>query len=149
VTRPVPVPDELSAPYWAAAARHELVVAQCSRCGSLALPPGQVCPGCGSTEPEYAWRLASGRGTVASWTIVRQSFLPGFAADLPFMLVDVELAEQPGLRMIGRLLDGPDAPVRLGAPVTAAFEDLATEGDSERVAVPAFRLSDAARRGDQ
>jgi hypothetical protein len=86
---------------------------------------------------------------VASWTIIRQSFLPGFAADLPFMLVDVELADQPGLRMIGRLLDGPEAPVRPGAPVTAAFEDLPQEGDSERTAVPAFRLAEAAARGDQ
>ena len=31
----------------------------------------------------------SGRGVVRSWTVVRQSFLPGF--DVPFVLVDVEL----------------------------------------------------------
>ena len=40
---------------------------------------------------------------------MRQSFLPGFDDDLPFVLVDVELEEQADLRMIGRLLDGPDA----------------------------------------
>jgi uncharacterized OB-fold protein len=134
--RPRPVPDEVSAPYWAAAARHALVVVRCTRCGSLAIPPGQACPRCGSTDPQYVWTQVSGAGTVRSWTIIRQSFLPGFDADLPFMLVDVELAEQPELRMIGRLVDGPDAPVRIGAPVTAAFEDVA-----EGVSVPAFTLA--------
>ena len=134
--RPVPVPDGSSAPYWAAAARHALAIARCSRCGSFAIPPGQACPHCGSIDPEYAFREMSGRGTVRSWTVIRQSFLPGFDSDLPFMLVDVELAEQPELRMIGRLLDGPSAPVRIGAPVTSAFEDLA-----DGVSVPAFTLA--------
>jgi hypothetical protein len=50
-------------------------------------------------------------------------------------LVDVELAEQGGLRMTGRLLDGPDATVSVGAPVQVAFEDVAPG-----VGVPAFRL---------
>jgi uncharacterized OB-fold protein len=136
--RPVPVPDESSAPYWAAAARHVLAIARCSRCGALSMPPGQACPHCGSTDPEFGYQEVSGRGVVRSWTILRQSFLPGFDADLPFMLVDVELAEQPGLRMIGRLLDGPDAPVRVGAPVQAAFEDLA-----DGVSIPAFTLGGA------
>ena len=134
--RPVPLPDESSAPYWAAAARHVLAVARCSRCGSFAIPPGQACPHCGSTDPEYVYQEVSGRGTVRSWTVIRQSFLPGFDADLPFMLVDVELAEQPELRMIGRLLDGPDAPVRVGAAVRAAFEDV-----SDAVSVLAFTMA--------
>lgn len=133
--RPVPVPDELSAPYWEAAARHVLVLAKCARCGSFAIPPGQACPACGTTDPDYAWTEVSGAGTIRSWTIIRQSFLPGFDDDLPYLLVDVELAEQPELRMIGRLLDGPDAAVETGARVTAAFEDIATG-----VSVPAFRL---------
>jgi uncharacterized OB-fold protein len=137
--RPVPVPDELSAPYWAAAARHVLSVPSCARCGKLALPPGQSCPSCGSTDPDWAYQEVSGRGTVRSWTVVRQSFLPGFDADLPFQLVDVELAEQPELRLIGRLLDGPTDSLRIGTPVTVAFEDLA-----DGVSIPAF-----ARAGDQ
>ena len=134
--RPVPVPDESSAPYWAAAARHVLALARCSRCGSFAIPPGQACPHCGSTDPEYAYQEMSGQGIVRSWTVIRQSFLPGFDADLPFMLVDVELAEQPELRMIGRLLDGPDAPVTIGTKVKAAFEDVA-----DGISVPAFTLA--------
>jgi uncharacterized OB-fold protein len=138
VGRPVPVPDERSRPFWEAAARHVLTVARCSRCRAWAMPPDLTCPSCLSTDPGFGFEPVSGRGTVRSWTVMRQSFLPGFADEVPFLLVDVELAEQPDLRMIGRLLDGPEAPVRLGAPVTVAFEDVAPG-----VSVPAFVLDRA------
>jgi uncharacterized OB-fold protein len=131
----LPVPDERSAPFWAAAARHVLTAARCSRCGSFAIPPEDTCPHCMTTDPAFVFEPVSGRGTVRSWTVVRQSFLSGFDRDVPFLLVDVELDEQRELRMIGRLLDGPDAPVRPGARVTVAFEDVAAG-----VAVPAFVL---------
>ena len=68
-----------------------------------------------------------------TWTIVRQSYLTGF--DVPFVLVDVQLDDHPSVRMIGRLLDGPEALLRIGDAVTVAFEDLAPG-----VAVPAFSL---------
>jgi uncharacterized OB-fold protein len=135
VSRPLPVPDELSAPYWEAAARHVLAVARCSRCRAWVMPPDLTCPSCLSTDPGFTFEPVSGRGTVRSWTVMRQSFLPVFADEVPFLLVDVELAESPDVRMIGRLLDGPDAPVQLGSAVTVAFEDVAPG-----VAVPAFRL---------
>jgi hypothetical protein len=66
---------------------------------------------------------------------MHQSFVPGFDDLIPFVLVDVELEEQDDLRTIGRLLDGPGAPLEIGAPVTVAFEDLAPG-----ISVPAFEL---------
>ncbi len=66
---------------------------------------------------------------------MRQSFLPGFDRDVPFLLVDVELVEQPDLRIIGRLMDGPDVDLHIGALVHATFEQLNPD-----VAVPAFAL---------
>jgi uncharacterized protein len=134
--RPVPVPDDGSAPYWAAAADHVLTVARCSRCRAYTIPLAVVCPHCQSTVPAFVFEPVSGRGTLRSWTTVRQSFLPGFDDDLPFVLADVELDEQTDLRMIGRLLDGADVPIHIGDRVTVAFEDLAPG-----VAVPAFTLS--------
>jgi uncharacterized OB-fold protein len=135
VARPVPVVDEKSAPFWKAAADHVLTVARCSRCASFTHPPDVVCPNCRSTDPEFVFTPVSGRGTVRSWTIIRQSFLQGF--DVPFALVDVELADQADLRLIGRLLDGPDAPLRLGNAVRVEFEDVAPG-----ISVPAFTLED-------
>lgn len=134
--RPLPVPDESSSPFWSAAADHVLTVARCARCGKFSMPPGVACPHCHATDPGFAFTPVSGRGVVRSWTVVRQAFLPGFDADLPFVLVDVELAEQAELRLIGRLLDGADADLHMGDPVTVGFEDLAPG-----VAVPAFELA--------
>jgi uncharacterized OB-fold protein len=138
-TRPLPMPDEHSAPYWEAAARHVLALARCSRCRSYVIPPGQTCPHCRTTDPRFVFEQVSGQGRVRSWTVMRRSFLPGLSAEVPFVLVDVELAEQAELRLIGRLLDGPDVRLRVGDRVTAAFEDVAPG-----VAVPAFVLGDDA-----
>ena len=66
---------------------------------------------------------------------MRDAFLPGFRADVPFVLVDVELDEEPELRIIGRLVDGPDAELHLGDRVSVVFDDL-----GPGVAVPAFEL---------
>lgn len=134
--RPLPVPDESSAPYWSAAAERVLAVARCARCGQFSMPPDVVCPHCHTTDPGFEFTPVSGRGVIRSWTVVRQAFLPGFDDDLPFVLVDVELVEQAELRLIGRLLDGADTDLRVGEAVTVAFEDLAPG-----VAVPAFELT--------
>jgi hypothetical protein len=135
--RPVPVPDDASAPFWEATARHVLTLARCAHCGSFTHPPDVVCPRCGSSEPGFTFVECAGAGTVRSWTVMRQSFLPGFD-DVPFVLVDVELADPAGIRLIGRLLDGPDADLRAGAAVRLAFEDL-----GPGVSVPAFVLAEA------
>ncbi|MEU1521864.1 OB-fold domain-containing protein [Nocardia rhamnosiphila] len=134
--RPLPVPDARSAPYWAATARHELAIARCARCDRFEIPPGSVCSHCGTTDPAFRFEPVSGRGVVRSWTVVRRASLLGFADEVPYLLVDVELAEQAGLRMIGRLLDGPDTALHEGIAVRVSFEDIAVG-----TAVPAFTLA--------
>lgn len=134
--KPVPVPDERSAGYWAAAGEHVLAIARCSNCGRFAMPPGMVCSGCLGTEPTFVFEPVSGAGTIRSWTIIRQAFLPGFVNDVPYVLVDVELDEQADLRMIGRLVDGVDREFAIGDRVTVAFDDRTDE-----VAVPGFTLT--------
>ena len=136
--RPLPVPDEQSAPFWEAAAAHVLTVARCSQCGAFSIPIDIACDYCHATEPRYTFEPVSGRGTVRSWTVIRQSFLPGFEELLPFVLVDVELDEQPELRMVARLLGGTGAPLHVGTRVTVVFEDLAP-GKS----VPAFVVDES------
>jgi uncharacterized OB-fold protein len=130
------VPDDVSRPYWEAAAEHVFTVARCSRCGMYSIPPDVVCQHCHRSDPEFTFTPVSGRGAVRSWTVMHQSFVPGFDDLIPFVLVDVELDEQADLRTIGRLLDGPDAPLAIGTRVVVDFEDLAP-GTS----VPAFRLA--------
>lgn len=136
--RPLPVPDESSAPYWSAAADHVLVIARCSRCRQLSHPPDAVCPRCRHTDPAFTFEPVASAGVVRSWVVVRQSFLPGFDGDLPFVLVDVALDVQDDVRLIGRLIEGADAPLVVGDRVQVTFDDLAPG-----VAVPAFRLAES------
>jgi uncharacterized OB-fold protein len=137
-SRPVPVPDDTSAPFWQAAADGVLVLARCSRCETFVHPPEPVCPHCHHSDPRFAFEPAPTSGVIRSWTVIRQSFLPGFDDDLPLVLADValDIDGQDDLRLIGRLLDGPAAPPHVGDAVTVAFEHL--DGGA---AVPAFSLA--------
>jgi uncharacterized protein len=94
-----------------------------------------VCPICQHPDPAFTFEAVAGGGTIRSWIIVRQSFLPGFADQLPLVLIDVALDAQPDIRLIGRLLDGSEATLEIGQRVELAFEDLAPD-----VSVPAFAL---------
>ena len=134
-SRPVPVPDERSRPFWEAAADHRLVLGKCGRCGKFTHPPGVVCPNCQHTDPRFEFEPVRETGVVRSWTVVHQSFLPGFDADVPFVLADVEIDDADGVRLIGRLVDGPSAALHAGATVTVAWEDFAPD-----VSVVAFAL---------
>jgi uncharacterized OB-fold protein len=143
------VPDEVSAPHWQAAALHVLTIARCSVCSTYSHPPAVVCGGCGSTSPDFTFAPVSGRGRVMSWTVARQPFLPGF--ETPYVLVDVELEEQPDLRIVARLLGvdessvdatSVDAGLSIGTAVEVVFEDIA-----DGVAVPAFRIATPSSSG--
>ena len=135
-TKPLPVPDERSQPFWDATGRHELVIQRCQDCGQYAHPPVIICAGCLSTRPSFAFETVSGAGTIKTWTVMRTAFLPAFHADLPYVMVEVELAEQEGLTLVGRLVDGPDAPIALGMAVETVFDDVAPG-----MAVPEFELT--------
>jgi uncharacterized protein len=135
VQRPLPVPDERSEPFWTAAARHKLVLARCSRCGQLTHPPGLICPECHHPEPDYTFEEISGGGTIRSWIVLHQSFLPGYDDELPYVLVDISLDVDPNVRLIGQLLDGTDEALAVSQRVDMVFDDIAPD-----VAVPAFTL---------
>lgn len=135
--RPRPVPDAVSAFYWEAAARRELAVLGCDRCGLAHHPPEVACPYCGAAT--LTPRVASGRGTVFAACLVRQAFDAAFADTVPYPLVLVELDDQPGVRVLTNVADGPGADravVAVGTPVEVAFED---HGDW---ALPQFRVVD-------
>jgi len=65
-------------------------------------------------EPE----VASGRGTVWSFTVNRHKWSPGL--EPPYVLAEVELEEQSGLRLLTSIIDCDD--VRIGMPVHVRFE---------------------------
>jgi uncharacterized OB-fold protein len=102
-------------------------------CGLRSHPPDVTCPRCHAPSPDFTFDEVDGGGAVQSWVVIRQSFLPGF--EVPYLLVDVALDEDEEIRLIGRLVDGPDAPLARGQRVRVTFDDL---GDD--FSVPAFAL---------
>lgn len=134
--KPVPVPDAVSEGFWREAAAHVLAIQRCAACSWYAYPPDVICVSCLSPERQFRYEPVSGRGRLRSWTVTHDAFLPGFRADAPYVVADVELDEQAGLRMMARLVDGPGAALAVGAPVEVVFEDVA-----EGMAVPQFRLA--------
>ncbi|WP_033318307.1 Zn-ribbon domain-containing OB-fold protein [Streptomyces yerevanensis] len=85
--RPVPMPTELSEPFWASARRGELVVPYCPSCDLRFFVPEPACPGCMS--PDWRYEPSAGRGTVYSVTVVHRAPGPGF--DTPFALAVIDL----------------------------------------------------------
>ena len=128
--KPVPeVTDELR-PFFAAAREGRLVVQRCRGCGERRLPPREICHRCLGRDSE--WAEASGRGTVYSFNVMHQVYHPGFAAEVPYAVVLVELEE--GGRVLSNLVDCPPGDVRIGLPVEVTFERLTDE-----VTLPKFR----------
>lgn len=128
-TRPVPRKDAISGPYFEAAAEGRLTIQRCPKCGNRQFYPRAACTQCGAT-PE--WEEASGRGTVHTFTVIRQNHAKPFKDELPYVVAIVELDEGP--RMMGNVTGCDPDDVHIGMPVEVYFR-LADEA----VGVPFWR----------
>ena len=135
VPKVLPGEHERAQPFWQAANDGVLVVQRCSRCGSYAHPPRRVCVTCRASDGELSMEPVSGRGTIASWVLAERAFLDVHRDDVPYVVVSVALDEQPDVRLLGTLVDGPEAPLSLHAPVEVVFVEAAPG-----VNVPQWRL---------
>lgn len=129
--KPLPVPDEHSAPFFAATLRGELLLQRCGTCGRWMWPVRPRCIDC--LGADVAWTPASGFGTVYTFTIIHQIFHPGFAAAVPYNVAMIDLDE--GVRMISHVADVANDELRIGQPVEVFFEPVSAE-----LALPKFRL---------
>ena len=101
--------DPASAPFWEGTAKGELRVQTCSACGQWRMPPRPMCPACLCMDS--VWHVSSGKGRIWSWVRPHPPLLPAYAALAPYNVVVVELAENPGIRFVGNLVAGPEAPI--------------------------------------
>lgn len=113
---PEPSVDEVTAPYWEAAADGRLVLPRCLACGRTHHHPRGLCPHCWSTDLE--WVEAAGNGEVVTFSVVHQPPSPAFT--VPYVLAVIELAEGP--RMMANVVDVAPEAVTIGMPVEVTFE---------------------------
>ena len=112
---PPTITDETSA-FWTGGAEGELRIARCQACGYWLHPPLPICRRCRGRDIRA--EPTSGRGIVWSFTINRYPWTPGI--EPPYVLAEVELEEQPGLRLLTSIVECDE--VAIGMPVTVRFE---------------------------
>ena len=123
--KPLPQPTVETKEFWDGCKRHELMIQKCKDCGTYRFYPGGMCHKCTSTKAE--WVQVSGRGKIYSWIVVTRAADPVWAKDVPYIVVIVELNEQPGLLMPGNLLGCAPKDVKPGMPVEVFFDDVTAE----------------------
>lgn len=118
MTRPLPDAErEDFAPFWAATARHELVVQHCPSCEKYQWPPRALCTRC--HELDIGWAPVATEGFLYSWTVVVHQTIPAIPA--PYVVGFIELAV--GVRFIGNVLADPNT-LHVGLGVSAVFDEI-------------------------
>ena len=128
--RPLPDLRNASARYFRDAAKGILALPRCTACARAFWPPRPRCPRCETTDVE--WMESAGRGTIHTFTVVRQSSDPYFRTQVPYAVAMVDLDE--GVRVMSNIVDTPLDILRIGQRVEATFEAAA-----QNIAIPLFR----------
>ena len=135
--KPVPVPDDSSAPFFDGALADTLMLRRCRACNTFMSPIAGIgapvrprCVACFSGDVE--WAPSSGRATLYSFVIMHQLYDDAFAADIPYNLAVVETEE--GVRLTSQVAGCPHESLRIGMALEVVFERV-----SETVAIPKFR----------
>lgn len=129
-SRPLPVPDPESTPFWDGMREGKLMLQRCASSGVYLFPPVTFCPG-SLKRPE--WVEASGKGEIFSWIVVRHPVPRDLYADeVPYVVALVALDE--GCRMTGNIVDCAPEDMRAGMKVEIAFNRVTPE-----ITLPAFR----------
>jgi uncharacterized OB-fold protein len=119
--RPViPLANSDTKPFWDGCAEGQLLLQRCAACGAYRHPPSPVCPKC--LGEKHEWVASSGRGTVYTFTVVREMRARGWDKMVPYVLAVIELEEGP--RMLTNLVDVAPEAVAIGMPVVATFAEL-------------------------
>lgn len=123
-SKALPSITRINAPFFGGLKRHELLLQRCDHCGLFQWYPKVACNECMSKN--LVWTKCSGKGTVYSFTIIRQIVgNPSWTADVPYVVALVDLDE--GVRLEASITDCKPEGVHVGMAVSATFEDATEE----------------------
>ena len=132
--RPQPhFPEPHTEPFWAGAKVGELRYQTCDDCEKVVFYPRHHCPYCLSAH--LSWNVSSGRGTVYSYSVVRQNRVPAFIELGAYSVAYIDLDE--GFRMMSTVVGvtDPTREISVGQRVMVEFE-AQEEGEFP---IPVFR----------
>ncbi len=133
VTRPIPVPNEWTKPFWDAAKGHVLALQRCRSCRHFQHPPYATCVQCMSVD--LAFEPVNGIGVIYAYTIMYHTGDKRFASVVPYASIVVELDDAPGALLAGNLLGSAYTEAKVGRRVEVIFETL-----NDEITLPQFRL---------
>lgn len=119
----IPVPDDLSQPFWDAVNERRLVVQNCTACNKLQYPPQPSCQVCGSAAA-LEWKEVEGKGHVATYIVIEDGRLNRRMPDQPYNLALVTLDADPSVNFYSNLPGVPAYEVPVGAAVEVLFEEV-------------------------
>lgn len=131
-SRPLPSLKELDTlPFWEGTRERELRYQKCDDCGTVVWHPRRHCTGC--TGGTLNWHVASGKGTLYTFSVVRQSYHPFFRGQLPYAVAWIDLDEGPRLlsNVVG--VADPTKDLQCGQRVEVEWEA------HEELNIPLFR----------
>jgi hypothetical protein len=131
--RVLPRLDDDNRFFWTGGEDGTLRFLRCESCQQFVHPPVPVCPSCLGSD--VAPEAVSGRGTVHSYTVNVQEWIPGSE---PYVIGLVAIDEQPDVRLITNLVDCDPEDIQIGSPVEVVFEH------QQDVYLPLFRLTSTA-----
>ncbi|WP_374482498.1 OB-fold domain-containing protein [Zoogloea sp.] len=122
--KPMPVPTEISAPFWDGLKAGRLSLQRCNSCGHWIFFPRRHCDKCWSHDVE--WREVAGTGTLYTYTLTRIPTLPDFADEMPQKMAVVELDE--GVRINTTLVGLAEDEIAVGMRVKPVFDKVKPDG---------------------
>ena len=134
VTRPIPVPNEWTRPFWDSAKLNVLAMQRCQGCRHFQHPPYATCVQCMSVDLKF--EPVKGGGTIYAYTIMYHTGDKRFASAVPYASIVVEMDEAPGALMAGNLLEAEYTEAKVGRRVEVIFEKL-----NDDITLPQFRLA--------
>ena len=107
-----PVVNAETKAFWDAARQHRFLIPVCTACGEAHWYPRAICPFCAGDK--IAWRQASGRGTIYTYSVMRR-------VKEPYAIAHVTLAEGP--TMLTNIVDCDFDKLYIGLPVAVVFQE--------------------------
>ncbi|MCZ6641394.1 MAG: OB-fold domain-containing protein [Gammaproteobacteria bacterium] len=128
--RPLPKTHELDTQaFWAATKNEELTYQRCDDCDTIIFYPRRHCTSCLGNS--LTVHTASGRGTIYTYSVVRQSYHPFFHPRVPYAVAWIDLDEGP--RLLSEIVDVEDpGSLEIGQRVKVSWES------HEELSVPLF-----------
>jgi uncharacterized OB-fold protein len=128
----LPNPDLETQPFWDGCREGKFLLRHCNACGVDSYYPRPFCPVCWSDD--VAWKEASGRGTLYTYSVVTVNDLPPFNERVPYVAAIVELEEGP--KVMTNVEGVPFDELRIGMPLEMEFKPI-----SDDVTIAVFRAA--------